>query len=41
MAAGAGAQRLYIIPSRKTIIVRFGQSPTFIDREFLARLLDS
>jgi CubicO group peptidase (beta-lactamase class C family) len=40
MAAGAGAQRLYIIPSRRTVIVRFGQSPRFIDREFLARLLD-
>src|SRR5262245_42663257 len=39
MAAGAGAQRLYIIPSRRTVIVRFGQSPRFIDREFLAHLL--
>ena len=38
MAAGAGAQRLYIIPSRRTVIVRFGQSPSFVDREFLARL---
>jgi CubicO group peptidase (beta-lactamase class C family) len=41
MAAGAGGQRLYIIPSRRTVIVRFGQSPSFIDREFLARLLAS
>jgi CubicO group peptidase (beta-lactamase class C family) len=39
MAAGAGAQRLYIIPSRRTVIVRFGDSPRFIDREFLSRLL--
>lgn len=40
MAAGAGAQRLYIIPSRQTVIVRFGQSPSFVDREFLGRLLN-
>lgn len=38
MAAGAGGQRLYIVPSRRAVIVRFGDSPGFRDSEFLARL---
>jgi CubicO group peptidase (beta-lactamase class C family) len=39
MAAGAGKQRLYIIPSRNLMIVRLGTQSRFDDREFLARLL--
>lgn len=40
MAAGAGQQRLYIIPSLDMIIVRQGRLSRFSDAEFLARLLD-
>ena len=42
MAAGAGKQRLYVIPSLKTTIVRQGsilQSRNFKDTEFLNLLL--
>ncbi len=39
MAAGAGGNRLYIIPSLRTAIVRFGESTRFMDSEFLSRLL--
>jgi CubicO group peptidase (beta-lactamase class C family) len=39
MAAGAGNQRLYIIPSLDLVIVRQGQMTRWDDREFLARLL--
>jgi CubicO group peptidase (beta-lactamase class C family) len=40
MAAGAGKQRLYIIPSLDLVIVRQGRISRFDDAEFLARLLD-
>lgn len=41
MAAGRSGQRLYIIPSEDTAIVRFGTpNGLWIDAEFLARLLD-
>jgi CubicO group peptidase (beta-lactamase class C family) len=41
MAAGAGNQRLYVIPSRGYVIVRFGRRDvTWSDAEFLTRLLD-
>jgi len=42
MAAGAGKQRLYVIPSMKLVAVRQGdirQGRTFSDAEFLSRLL--
>jgi CubicO group peptidase (beta-lactamase class C family) len=39
MAAGAGNQRLYIIPSKDLVIVRFGNFGKFDDREFLGRLI--
>ncbi len=39
MAAGAGKQRLYIIPSLDLVIVRQGNQSRFDDKEFLARLL--
>jgi len=42
MAAGAGKQRLYVIPSMKLVVVRQGdirQGRTFSDAEFLNRLL--
>lgn len=39
MAAGAGNQRLYIIPSLDMVIVRQGRQAEFDDREFLVRLL--
>jgi len=39
MAAGAGKQRLYVIPSLDLVIVRQGQQSRFDDKEFLARLL--
>jgi CubicO group peptidase (beta-lactamase class C family) len=39
MAAGAGQQRLYIIPSLDLVIVRQGENSRFRDSEFLARLL--
>ncbi|MBC7909188.1 MAG: beta-lactamase family protein, partial [Pyrinomonadaceae bacterium] len=39
MAAGAGKQRLYIIPSLDLVIVRQGRMSRFDDAEFLARLL--
>lgn len=38
MAAGAGKQRLYIIPSQKLVVVRFGNSGPFSDSEFLKLL---
>jgi CubicO group peptidase (beta-lactamase class C family) len=41
MAAGLFNQRLYVIPSRKMVVVRFGRRDgTWNDAEFLARLLD-
>jgi CubicO group peptidase (beta-lactamase class C family) len=42
MAAGAGKQRLYVIPSQKLVVVRQGDlraSRSFSDAEFLDRLL--
>jgi CubicO group peptidase (beta-lactamase class C family) len=36
MAAGAGDQRLYVVPSQSLVIVRFGEDERFEDREFLA-----
>lgn len=39
MAAGAGKQRLYVIPSLDLIIVRQGRQSRFNDREFLSKLL--
>lgn len=41
MAAGLFNQRLYVIPSRETVVVRFGRPDRdWHDPEFLARLLD-
>ncbi|NOT46867.1 MAG: serine hydrolase [Acidobacteria bacterium] len=39
MAAGAGKQRLYIIPSQDLVVVRQGRMSQFDDRDFLRRLL--
>jgi len=39
MAAGAGNQRLYIIPSKDLVIVRQGNFGKYDDREFLGRLI--
>jgi CubicO group peptidase (beta-lactamase class C family) len=39
MAAGAGNQRLYIIPSKDLVVVRFGNFGSYDDREFLGRLI--
>ncbi len=39
MAAGAGNQRLYIIPSKDLVIVRQANFGQFDDREFLGRLI--
>ena len=39
MAAGAGNQRLYIIPSLDMVIVRQGAFGAWSDREFLSKLL--
>ena len=39
MAAGAGNQRLYIIPSKDLVIVRQASFGQFDDREFLGRLI--
>lgn len=39
IAAGAGKQRLYIIPSLDLVIVRQGQQSRFNDAEFLERLI--
>lgn len=39
MAAGAGNQRLYIIPSKDLVIVRQGNFGKFDDKEFLGRLI--
>ncbi|WP_052351798.1 serine hydrolase domain-containing protein [Deinococcus pimensis] len=38
-AAGAGNQRLYLIPSENAVVVRFGEGGPWSDEEFLARLL--
>lgn len=40
MAGGAGGNRLYIIPSKKMVIVRNGESPSFSDAVFLGLLFD-
>lgn len=40
MAAGAGNQRLYIIPSQDLVVVRFGAFGGYDDREFLSKLLN-
>ena len=41
MAAGLFNQRLYVIPSREMVVVRFGRADAeWNDAEFLARLLD-
>lgn len=39
MAAGAGNQRLYVIPSEDMVVVRFGAFGDYDDREFVTRLL--
>lgn len=39
MAAGAGNQRLYIIPSKDLVVVRYGNFGEYDDREFLGRLI--
>ena len=39
MAAGAGNQRLYIIPSKDLVVVRYAAFGKFDDREFLGRLI--
>lgn len=39
MAAGAGKQRLYIIPSAKLVVVRYGDGGPWNDAEFLKLLL--
>jgi CubicO group peptidase (beta-lactamase class C family) len=41
MAAGAGNQRLYVIPSKELVIVRFGIFGGFEDRKFLELLLEN
>ena len=38
-AIGTGKQRLYVIPSRQLVIVRFGYEAPFSDGDFLSRLL--
>ncbi|MGQ0540434.1 MAG: serine hydrolase domain-containing protein [Blastocatellia bacterium] len=40
MAAGAGKQRLYVMPSLDLVIVRQGRQSQFDDREFLTRLIN-
>jgi CubicO group peptidase (beta-lactamase class C family) len=41
VAAGVGNQRLYVIPSKGLVVVRFGERDRdWRDREFLARLID-
>jgi hypothetical protein len=39
MAAGAGKQRLYVIPSMDLVIVRQGRQSRFDDRVFLRKAL--
>lgn len=39
VAAGAGKQRLYVIPSLKLVVVRQGRQSRFDDNEFLTRLI--
>jgi CubicO group peptidase (beta-lactamase class C family) len=39
MAAGAGNQRLYVVPSQALVVVRFGRQADYSDAEFLKRLL--
>ena len=39
MAAGAGKQRLYVLPNQNLVVVRQGESRNFDDNEFLGRLL--
>ncbi len=39
VAAGAGKQRLYVIPSKNLVIVRQGNRSRFDDKEFLSLLL--
>lgn len=39
MAAGAGNQRLYIIPSQDMVVVRFGIFGGFDDRVFISKLM--
>lgn len=42
MAAGLFNQRLYVIPSREMVVVRFGRAdPSWNDAEFLARVLNN
>jgi hypothetical protein len=38
-AEGTDKQRLYLIPSRRLIIVRFADGGSFSDQDFLSRLL--
>lgn len=39
MAAGAGNQRFYIVPSLDLVIVRFGRDAPYSDAVFMTRLL--
>ncbi len=39
MAAGAGNQRLYVIPSEDMVVVRYGAFGGYDDREFITKLL--
>ena len=41
MAAGAGKQKLYILPEKEMVIVRFGETKgqNFKDEVFLNRLM--
>jgi hypothetical protein len=45
MAAGLGKQRLYVVPSRGLVIVRFARigpdGRRFVDDEFLRPILES
>jgi len=40
-AAGAGGQRLYVVPSRQVVVVRFSEDQTFVDATFLSLLFDA
>ncbi len=39
--AGSGGQRVYMVPSRRLVVVRFGNGKTFRDPEFLDALFSS
>ena len=39
MAKGAGKQRLYVIPSHRMVILRFGESRSWSDHKFISALM--